>query len=200
MKIKRKIRFKEHTKLDKYTGLLFVSNKIYKKEKKQTQTQTPDIFPLKLNITKFFLENKNFCLHNEYVIQDNIKEYIKQKYNIESKLILNTNIIFKKDNKIIYLIYLDFNTNNKNNTISKSSKKIASLDNYTLINLYTIDGLKKYNDLYLSIYNKEKKLNISDYKFYYDNNNYITINLIDIYYYLIGNDYSNIDLKEHITI
>jgi len=190
MKIKRKIRFKENTILDQYTGLLFVSNKIYKKERKQK----PDIFPLKLNITKFFLDNKNFCLHNEYVIQDNIKEYIKQKYYIEHKYIRNSDIIFKKDNKIIYLIYLDFYTNIDN------IPKISALDNYTMINLYSIDQVKKYNDLYLSIYNKEKHNKKGDYKFYYDSNNFITINLIDIYYYLIGNDETNIDLKEHILI
>ena len=184
MKIKRKIRFIENTIIEQYTGLIFLSNKIIKNP---NQDQS-DIYPLKLNVTNFFLNNNNFCLINNYIPQNKIEEYIKKTYNINTKLVLNIDIVFKKNNKIIYLVYLDFNT------------QCNKLSNYTMINLYSIDQLRKYNDLYLSIYNSTKNNNYSSYTLYYNDCNTITIKLIDIFYYLIGNDTANRGVKEHIII
>jgi len=193
MKIKRKIRFIENTIIEQYTGLIFLSNKIIKNP--NPNPNQVDLYPLKLNVTKFFLKNNNFCLINNYIPQNKIEEYISKNYNISKKSILNIDIISKKKGtKVIYLVYLEFNA------------QTDKLIDYNIINLYSIKNVMKYNDLYLSIYNSTKKIKQSekikksDYTLYYNDCNTITIKLIDIFYYLIGNDKSNNELKEYINI
>jgi hypothetical protein len=181
-KINRRVRIHENHNLIEYTGIIFVSNKIFK-------PNTNTSLPLKVNTTKFFLNNNTFFLENKYIGKEvDLISVLSTKYKLKQNMILNTDVIYKKKNKIIYLISLNFNTENK------------FLTTYTMMNLYDINNIKTYNDLYLTIYNREKGIKYKDYYLYKDNTKYIKINLIDIYYYLIGNEYANKDLKEHIII
>jgi hypothetical protein len=177
-KIKRKIRINEHTTLSEYTGLIFVSNKILPIKNSYQH--------LKLNVTKFFTNNhNNFFLENSYIDNKKLDNHLLEKYNINQEDILEIQTIFEKPKKIVYLVYLKFNT--KFNF------------NYTLINIYNINKLKKTNDLYLTIYNSHSKIKCSDFKMNYDKDSYLLINCKNIYYYLIGNDNTNIDLEEYIN-
>lgn len=177
--IKRKVRIKENTFLKEYSGFIFCSNKILPNENQNKL--------IKLNVTKFFTKNNsnNFFLENKY-IDKNIDSFIQDKFCIPKNNILDINIIFKKEKKIIYLIYLKFET--------------TFLHNYTLINMYTFKNLEKKKDLYHCIYSKSKMKFMENYKILYDEKNYLSINLKNIYYYLIGNDHSNIDLNKYINI
>jgi hypothetical protein len=177
-KIKRCVRIKENTSLEEYTGFIFVSNKILK-------YNNPDKL-VKLNITKFFTKNNsnNFFLENKY-LDKNINLFLYNKFGLEKENILENDVIYKKNNKIIYLIYLNFNT--------KFEKS------YSFINMYTIKKLEQRKDLYYCIY-KNSKLNVKKYKILFDKDNYLSIDLKYIYYYLIGNTYSNIDLNKYIDI
>ena len=67
--------------------------------------------------------------------------------------------------------------------------------------MYSFDKLKKYNDLYYYIFSKTKKnTSYNKFKLLYDSNNYVSVDLKNIYYYLCGNEYANNDLKEFIDI
>lgn len=177
-KIKRCTRIKENTLLKEYTGFIFVSNKIIP-HKNNSKI-------IKLNITKLFTNNNNnFFLVNKYLC-DNIYSFLEKEFSILNNDVLDKQIIYKKDKKIVYLIYLNFNTTFENN--------------YSFLNMYTIENLKKKKDLYYCFYKDSKKKNVKNYKIIYDKENYLTINLKNIYYYLMGNDYSNIDLNKYIDI
>jgi hypothetical protein len=177
-KIKRCIRIKENTSLEEYTGFIFVSNQIIH-HKNTSKT-------IKLNITKFFTNNKNaFFLVNKYLCE-NVDPFLKQEFSLMNNDVLDKKIIYKKDKKIVYLIYLNFKTKFENN--------------YSFLNMYTIENLKKKKDLYHCLYRDSKKRNVKNYKIVYDEENYLTINLKNIYYYLIGNDYTNIHLNKYIDI
>ena len=177
-KIKRKIRINEHTTLSEYTGLVFVSNKILPIKN--------SLQPFKLNVTKFFTSNdNNFFLENSYINEKKIDNYLLEKYNLIQKDILDIQPIFKKTNKIVYLVYLNFST---------------QFDNiYTFINNYNINKLKQNNDLYLTIYKSKYNIKCSNYKMSYDEDSYLLINCKNIYYYLIGNENANNNLQQCIT-
>ena len=180
MKIKRKLRFEEYTDLQEYTGFIFISNKLLSNDNPYKE--------IKLNITKFFTKNysNNFFLEDKY-INKNIENHICKKYEIEKTNILCVDKVYQKPKKNIYLVYLNFCTN---------FKYI-----HNILNMYSFDKLKKYNDLYYYIFSKTKKnTSYNKFKLLYDSNNYVSVDLKNIYYYLCGNEYANNDLKEFIDI
>ena len=178
--IKRKIRIHENVSLKEFTGFIFVSNKILQNENPYNK--------IKLNITKLFTKNfsNNFFLEDKFV-NKNIESHISKKYEIEKQNILNVSKIYEKPKKLIYLVYLNFDTNFKNS--------------FSILNMYSFDNLQKYNDLYYYIFsNSKKSKKRSSFKIIFDSNNYLEIDIKNIYYYLSGNEYTNIDLKEILNI
>ena len=178
-KIKRTVRIKENTTLDEYTGFIFISNKILKNENPYKQ--------IKLNVTKFFTNNfNNFFLENK-VVTKNVNKHLINTYNIEKNNILCIDKIYEKPKKIIYLVYLDFNTKFNNS--------------YPILNMYSLKKLEKYKDLYYCLFCESKKRKTkSEYKLFYNTDNYILIDIKHIYYYLCGNEHTCKDLKEYIDI
>ena len=179
-KIKRKIRLHENVSLKEFTGFIFVSNKILQNENPYKK--------IKINVTKLFTKNysNNLFLEDKFV-NKNIQNHISKKYEIEKQNILDVSKIYEKPKKLIYLVYLNFDTNFNNS--------------YSILNMYSFDKLQKYNDLYHYLFSKSKKSKKgSIFKMIFDLNNYVEIDIKNIYYYLIGNDYTNIDLKEILDI
>ena len=179
-KIKRKIRIQECTSLKEYTGFIFVSNKILVNENPYKE--------IKLNVTKLFTKNfsNNLFLEDKFV-NKNIENHIVKKYEIEKPNILHVTKIYEKPKKTIYLVYLKFDTSFKNEL--------------TILNMYSFKNLQKYNDLYYYLFsNSKKNKNRSNFKMSFDSNNYLTIDIKNIYYYLSVNEQTNKDLKEILDI
>ena len=79
---------------------------------------------IKLNVTKFFTNNfNNFFLENK-VVTKNVNKHLINTYNIEKNNILCIDKIYEKPKKIIYLVYLDFNTKFNNS--------------YPILNMYSL--------------------------------------------------------------
>ena len=167
--IKRKKRFIENTLLDNYTGIILVSS-----NKPKITNQKKEY---KINITNLYLYNGNFCLIDKFIEINKIKNFIKKYFNLNNEILTIDNI-FSKEIKIIYLVYLDKNTNIKN------------LTKYATLNLYKSNELKEVfnNDLYQSIYNNHINVHQNNLKIFYDKDNYIKTSLQTLFYYLIGND------------
>ena len=167
MKIKRKKRFIENTTLDNYTGIILVSSILPKSTNQKKY---------KINITNLYLYKDNFSLFDEFIESNQINTFVKKKFNLNNE-ILTINTIFLRENKVIYLVYLDNNTNIKN------------LTKYPTINLYKSDDLKEIfnNDLYQAIYNNHIDAHPNNLKIFYDKDNYIKTSLQTLFYYLIGN-------------
>ena len=169
-KIKKKKRFFESYDFDlnEYTGLIVISSFLPR--------ETSQEKPLKINITNLYYYKNNFNLLNKYVEEKNILKFTKKFFNLD-KGILNILKVYKKNKKVIYLIYIDYKIElknyNKNITINIFDKK--KLDDV-------------YNkDLYQSIYNYNKSKTSKTQKLFYNKYNYINFRLESIFYFLIGN-------------
>ena len=166
MIIKRVKRFFEDCEIEEYTGLIILSNREFRKDTKKE---------IKINCTKFYFDNLNsFPLYNKYYNEDDIKKYINKNLYILKENILDIYPIFKKKNKVIYIVYIDFST------------KTHKLYEYPVLNMYKIN--KNTEDVYTSILNYSKKYSFSNYKLFFDKSNIINVNLKNIFYYLQGND------------
>ena len=172
--IKRKRRFFENTSLKSYTGFIFVSNFLSKQNNIKK--------PLGLNHTNLYLYRNNFCLLDKFFSDNKIKKVLKDNYGLEKDHIISLNKVFMRGSKVIYLVYLKFDTKINNFTIFKT------------LNIYEKKDYKdpKNQDLYLAIYDKHKDIEFSKYKIFYDKNNYIETTLNTIFYYLVGNYEINI--------
>ena len=81
-----------------------------------------------------------------------------------------------KESKVIYLVYLEYNT------------KINNFYEFKTLNMFQ---KKHYNDpenqdLYKAIYDYHKCTDLKNYKIFFDENNYIETSINTIFYYLIG--------------
>lgn len=168
--ITRKKRFKEYTNLKEFTGLILVSSFLPKVKNSSK--------PIKINITNLHYYKNDFCLLDHFVSETDILNFSKQYFNLSNEILSITNIYSKK-NKVIYLLYLKYNT------------KILNYTEFTTINLYKyIEYEQSFNkDLYQAIYNNYKNIDIGKIKLVYNKKNYIETNISNIFYYLIGNEY-----------
>ena len=165
MQIYRKKRFIEHTTMDQYSGIIMVSNKRIDNNPNKK---------FKINITQFFLLNNNFILLDKFIEPCNINKFVSKEYNIKSDSILFTDIIFKKNNKIIYLLYLHYDTQINNCIYNKQ------------FDLYNNNPIDIYQNI---IYNRKKCKQNTTCKLQMDKHNFLEIKIYNIFYYLIGNKY-----------
>ena len=165
MQIYRKKRFIEHTEMAQYSGIIMVSNKRINNNKNKK---------FKINITQFFLFNNNFILLDKFIEPNKINKFVSNKYNIDSDSIKFTDVIFKKDNKIIYLLYINFDTQINNCIYNKQ------------LDLYNQNPTDIYQKI---VYNRKKFKQNTTCKLQMDKNNFLEIKIYNILYYLIGNKY-----------
>jgi hypothetical protein len=167
--IKRKRRFFENTSLKSYTGIIFVSSFLSKQNNVKK--------PLGLNITNFYLYKNNFCLLDKFICDKEIKKVLIKNYALKKDEICSVDKVFLNGSKVIYLVYLDYNTKINNFTI------------FTTLNMFKKTDYKDPNkqDLYLAIYKRHKHLEFKKYKIFFDENNYVETTINTIFYYLIGN-------------
>ena len=148
--------------------MIFVSN--YLPKERNT------LKPIGLNNTTLYLYKNNFCLLDEFFEEKEIKQFLIDKYGIEEKRLFSINKVFLKESKVIYLVYLEYNT------------KINNFYEFKTLNMFQ---KKHYNDpenqdLYKAIYDYHKCTDLKNYKIFFDENNYIETSINTIFYYLIG--------------
>lgn len=169
-KIKRTRHFFESPKfnLNEYTGLIIVSSFLPKEN-------SPDK-NLKINVTNLYYYKNYFNLIDKYIDEKNILKFSKKYLNLNEE-ILNIFKTYKKNKKIIYLVYIDYKTELKN------------YNKFTTLNIFDKKNLDQvYNkDLYQSIYNYNKSKTFKNQKLFFDEENYINFRLDSIFYFLIGN-------------
>ena len=139
----------------KYYGFIFLHNHTPK-------INNPDKTYF-LNHCYIYLNNNINIFCEETEISNNI-DFLKKKFNLTPKDIINTNLLIEHDNIEIILVHL----NNKNNL------KIDNFEWRKIINFYS----KMDENLYFDIINNNINKNILDTKLLIENIGYVRIHKI----------------------